>query len=115
MNHLFAYCTVSAIACVCVTPPSTAFTVSVALPTTAVDAAFSVRVLLPLPEAMLVGANVAVTPFGSPVTVSATADRNPFTGAAVTVTVPDAPRVTIAVALPTASVKLGTITVKLNA
>lgn len=66
---------------------------------------------------MLVGAKLAVTPAGSPLTESAIADLNPFTPAVVTVmgmgNAP--PRATVTVAPPSVSVKLGPITVRLSA
>jgi hypothetical protein len=63
-------------------------TVSVEVPAAAVEAAFNVIVLLPLPgDAIDVGANVAVTPFGSPLTVSASAAAKPFVPTVETCTV----------------------------
>lgn len=96
-------------------PPPAAVTVRVEEPRIAVDAAFSVSVLLPLPgEAMFVGAKLAVTPLGSPLTESVTAAVNPLTVAVVTVMGVDPPRATITFVPPAVSVKLGAITVRLS-
>lgn len=62
-------------ACVCVIPPPDAFKVTVALEVTAVEATLRVNVLLPLPgDAMLLGTNLAATPFGNPLTEKAMAE-----------------------------------------
>lgn len=77
--------------------------------------AASVSVLLPLPgAAMLVGAKLAVTPEGSPLTDSATDELNPFNAAVETVTRAEPPAVTVALVALGVSVKLGTATVRLN-
>ena len=96
-------------------PPPAAVTVSVDEPVSAVEAAFSVSVLLPLAgEAMLAGVKLAVTPFGSPLTVSVTAAANPLTVAVVAVMGIVPPRVTVTLVPPSVSVKLGAITVRLS-
>jgi hypothetical protein len=98
--------------CVCVSPPPVPFTVSVVAPPTALEAAFSVSVLLPLPgDAMLAGEKVAVTPFGSPLTDSAIAALNPFTAAVETVIELNPPAVPVALVALGVSVKLGASTV----
>ena len=90
-----------------VTPPPAAVTVMVEVPAAAVEAATSVKVLLPAPgEAMLVGAKVAVTPAGTPVTDRATAELNPFTRAVVKVMGIDPPGVRLALVALDDSVKL---------
>ena len=100
----------------CVTPPPDALTVSVEVFTPALDATFSVSVLLPPPgEAMLVGTKVAVTPLGAPLTDSATAALNPSTTAVVIVIGTEPPRATMTFAPPSAKVKSGPITVRLSA
>jgi len=82
------------------------------LPATAVEAAASVNLLLPVPgEGMPVGAKVAVTPFGSPLTLNATADLNPFKAAVVSVTAADLLAATVGVVLLGVSVKVGASTV----
>ena len=61
------------------TPPPVAEIVAFDVPVAAEDDAESVRVLpLVLPEGMLAGENVAVTPLGNPDTDSATAEVKPF-------------------------------------
>lgn len=104
--------TVKLIVCVLVTPPPVPFNVNVEAPPTTAAVAFSVSVLLPLPAAILAGAKLAVTPAGSPLTDKATADLNPATGAAETVTVVELPAVTVALVAPGVSVKPGAATVK---
>ena len=108
--------TVRLIVCVLVRPPPVPFTVRVDVLPTALDAAFSVRRLDPLPgDAMLAGAKVAVTPLGIPVADSAIADLNPFSAAVETVTVVEPPAATVAraavVAALTVKEKLGAATV----
>ena len=71
--------------------PLVPVTESVEFPDTALAAAERVRVLLPLPDAMLAGENFAVTPEGRPVAESATADLKPLTGEMVNVTVTEPP------------------------
>ena len=71
--------------------------------------------LLPFPDAMLVGEKAARTPCGAPLTDNATAELNPFNLAIVSVTDAEAPVVT---ATPTGfdvSVKVGAATVRVNA
>ena len=93
-------------------PPPVAVTVRVEVPVLAVDAAFKVSVLVPLPgEAMLVGANAAVTPLGRPLTDIVIADLNPFCRLVVAVTACEVPRGTVALASPSASVNVGPTTV----
>lgn len=76
-------------------------------------AAVSVNLLLPLPgEAMVASENAGVTPFGTPVTESATAELKPFTRAVEMLTVAVPPGATLAVA-GEVSVKLGVRTVRL--
>ena len=80
-----------------------------------VEAAFNVNLLLPLPgAAMPVGARLAVTPFGSPLSESATADLNPVSAAVDTVIGMLPPAVTFAFEAPSVRVKLGTTTVSVN-
>ena len=70
---------------------------------------------LPLPgDAVLAGAKLAVTPFGIPLTVNPTAAANPFAAAVVTVIGINPPRATTAFVPPSASVKLGPMTVRLS-
>jgi hypothetical protein len=88
------------------------FKVSVETPATALEAAFSVSPLLPLPgEAMLAGAKVGVTPFGNPVKDNAIADLNPFSAAAETAIDVPLPVATVALVALVVSVKLGVTTV----
>ena len=102
-------------ACVFVTPPPVAVTVTVKVPAAAVEAAARVRTLLPAPgEAMLAGANDAVTPLGRPLAESATAAPNPFTRVVVKVKGIDPPGVTLALVALDDSVKLGARTVRLE-
>ena len=78
-------------------------------------AAESVNVLVPEPgDAIVVGAKVAVTPLGVPVTDNAMPDLNPFSTRVVTVirTAPDAARLVL-VGL-TVSVKVGVKIVRLS-
>jgi len=75
----------------------------------------SVSVLEPLPgAAMLVGEKPAVTPFGRPLTDSATAESNPLTAAEVIVILADVPTATVALDALGVSVKPGVTTVKLR-
>jgi len=79
----------------------------VEVPAAAVEAAFSVNVLLPLPDAaMLVGAKLAVTPVGNPLIDKATAEVNPFTRAVVNVMGIEPPGATLALVALGVSVKL---------
>jgi len=107
------YCTATVSVAVFAAPPPLAVIVAVAVvPETAVDAAFSVNVLLPVPgDAMLAGANVAVTPFGRPLITSVTAAENPFTPDVETVSGIDPPRGTLTLVPATPSVKFGPTTV----
>lgn len=67
-----AYCTVKLNVCVFVTPPPVPVTVRVDVPAAALDDAFSVRVLLPLPDdAKLAGARLAGAKFAGKARVSA--------------------------------------------
>lgn len=100
-------------ACVLVTPPPTAETVSVAVTAVVVAVADSVKVLLPAPvAAMFAGAKLAVTPAGSPAMDMATVELNPLTRVVVNpiCAVPPGARLTLATV--DASVKLGVITVR---
>lgn len=108
--------TVKLTAAVFVTPPPLPVTVSAAVPTVALEAAVSVSVLLPLlGEVMLVGENAPVTPFGNPLTESATAEVNAPTTAVVSVKVFVLPAVTLPLLALAASVNEGRATVKLMA
>ena len=75
----------------------------------------NVKVLLPLPgAAMLVGAKVAVSPFGSPLTHNAMAELNPFRPVVVRVILVDPPAEMLALAALEDREKLGGgVTVKL--
>ena len=91
-----------------VMPPPTAEMVRVELPVEADEAAARVKVLEPLPgEAMLVGANVPVTPDGSPLTDNATAELNPFPPAVVIVIGVEEPAAKLALLALAESVRLG--------
>jgi hypothetical protein len=91
-------------------------TVRVKLPGAALDAAFSVSVVLPLPgAARLAGAKPAVTPLGIPLTDNVIGEANPLTAAIVTVRGIDPPRATTTPVPASVSVKLGPITVRLTA
>jgi hypothetical protein len=82
----------------------------------ALDAAISVSLLLPLPgDAMFVGANFAVSPFGRPLTASAIGDLNPFAALVLKENFVALPAVTVAFAEFAVSANVGTATVKLNA
>lgn len=97
-----------------VIPPPFPVTVRTDVPTTAVDAAFSVSLLLPL-LATLAGTKLAVTPLGNPLTDSVIAELKPLVAAVVTVIGIDPPRATVTFVVPSVRVKLGAITVRLNA
>ena len=98
-----------------VTPPPEAVTVSMTVAAAAVEPAARVKVLLPAPgEAMLVGAKVAVTRAGTPVTDRATAELKPFTRAVVNVMGIDLPGATLALVALNESVKVPEI-VRLSA
>jgi hypothetical protein len=113
--------TVKLMATVFVTPPPVPVTVSAALPTVAPEAAVSVSVLLPLPdevtpgEVMLLGENAAVTPFGNPLTESATVEVNAPTTPVVRAKVFVLPATTLPLLALAASVNEGSATVKLMA
>lgn len=95
------------------TPPPLAQTVSDETAADLVDAIAKVKLLLPLPgDEMLPGEKVAVTPAGSPVIESATAEVNPFIGVVVIVMCPDAPCGILRLMALTVSVKLGVRTVR---
>ena len=94
--------------CVLVTPPPEAVIVSLVTLLRVPAVTFSAKVLVPLPgEAILVGAKVPVTPFGSPVTLSATGDLNPPETAVVKVMVVEFPAVTDELDALSVSVKVG--------
>ena len=77
-------------------------------PVGAVGAAESVNVLLPLPGALiLAGANVPVTPDGSPLMEKATAELNPLAVVVVMVKGFELPAATVVLAAFAESVKLG--------
>lgn len=105
--------TVKLMACVLVSPPPVAVTVTVVLPAvTAPAAPVKVNMLLPLPgDAMLAGENAAVTPFGNPVTVRATAALKLLCPAVVKVRVAGVPAVSVLEVALGVSVKLGVVTV----
>lgn len=86
------------------------------MPADAVEPAAKVKVLLPLPgAAILAGVKVAVTPAGTPLMESATAELNPDPAVVVNVMGVDAPGVTVALVALAASVKLpGCETVRAN-
>jgi hypothetical protein len=72
-------------------------------------------VLLPGPgDAMLAGANFAVTPLGNPLTESAIGDLNPLIALVLRTMPVEEPDVSVALAESVVSVKLGTGTVKLS-
>jgi hypothetical protein len=100
--------TVRLMVLVFVTPPPVAVTVRVQVRAVVPEATASVKVLVPLPgDAMLVGAKLAVTPVGSPLTDKAIADWNPFPAVVVTVTGVEPPCPTLALEALVVSVKLG--------
>ena len=83
---------------------------------TALAAPVKVSVLLPLPgDAMLAGENTAVTPFGNPVIVRATAALKPLCPAVVNVRVAGVPAVSVLAAALGVSVNEGTATFRLIA
>jgi len=91
-----------------VMPPPTAEMVRVELPVEADEAAARVKVLEPLPgEAMLVGANVPVTPDGRPLTDNVTAELKPLAPVVVTVMGVEAPAATLGLLALAESVRLG--------
>jgi hypothetical protein len=99
--------TVRLSACVLVIPPPAADTVKVETPGAIVEPTDRVMVLCPLPgAAMLVGAKVAVTPLGSPITDSAMAELNPVPATVVRVMGIDPPRARLRVEALSDSVKL---------
>jgi len=108
------HCTVKVRAWVLLIPPPVPVTVRVDVPTAAVGDAFSVSVLLP-PPTTVAGAKLAVIPFGNPLTDSAIAELNPLLAAVITLIGIDPPRATITFVPPRVRVKLGTVTVRLNA
>lgn len=76
-----------------------------------VAAVATVSVLLPFPgAAILAGANIAVAPFGRPLTARVIADLNPFVALVFNVNVVDLPLVTVAFARFAASAKVGITT-----
>jgi hypothetical protein len=88
-------------------PPLVPWIVSVNVPPVTPLAAVSVNALLP-PGEMLVGANAAAIPFGSPVIDTLTADLNPLSATADTATLTKPPAVTAVLEGFAVSVKLGT-------
>ncbi len=79
---------------------------------TALAAPVKVSVLLPLPgDAMLAGENAAVTPFGNPLIVRATAALKPVCAAVVKVRVEGVPAVSVLDVAFGVSVKLGAVMV----
>jgi hypothetical protein len=91
-----------------------AVTVRVEVPAAAVEPAASVKVLRPLPgAAMLVGAKLAVTPLGAPLTDSVITELNPFAKAVVKVMGVEPPGATLALVTLGVKVKLGVNTVRL--
>lgn len=106
--------TVSAMLVVFVNPPPDPVAVSVYDPPIVPAAAVSVKVLLPLPgDAMDVGENFAVTPFGSPLIESAIADLNPPSAVVLTPTLVELPAVTLALVEVAVKVNVGTTRVRL--
>jgi hypothetical protein len=98
--------------CVLLTPVPAPFIVTVETPPTALDPAVSVMVLVPVPgDATLAGANVAVTPAGSPLADNAMAELNPLIVAVETVSVTGLPAATVALLALGINVKLGATTV----
>ena len=82
------------------------------MPAAVPEATDSVNLLFPLPGgAMLAGAKLAVTPWGSPLMDNATAELNPFNPAVVMVIDVELPGATLAVVALALSVKLGVTTV----
>lgn len=99
--------TVKLMATVFVTPPPVPVTVNTVVPAAVPEAAVSVIVLLPFPgDAMLAGENTAVTPFGNPVIVSATAAPKPLCPAVARVRLAADPAFTVLDVALGVSVKL---------
>ncbi len=89
--------------------------VKVEIPAPVPEATLKVSLLVPLPgEAMLVGAKLAVTPFGSPLTDNVTADLNPFTTAVDSVIAAEPPGATLAFVALGVSVKVDATTVSVS-
>ena len=84
------------------------------VPTAAPEAAETVKVLVPFPEVMLVGEKLPVTPAGSPLTDSATAELNPFKALTVRTNVVELPAFTLAPVGLGSMVKLTADTATLN-
>jgi len=78
-----------------VTPDPLARMVTVDVPDTAVDPAVSVRELVATPDASVAGANVAVTPVGSPSAASVTSPMKLPPRVTLTVASPGAPGVVV--------------------
>ena len=84
-----------------------AVTVRLEVPVAAVEAADTVNVLVPLPgAAMLVGARLAVTPAGAPLTDNAIAELNPVPFAVVNVIGTEPPGATLAALAPAVRVNV---------
>lgn len=96
-------------------PPLVPVTAKAEVPAVAVEPAFTVRVLVPFPDVTLAGEKVAVTPGGTPVTVNATAELNPFEGATVSTTDVELPTFTPTPVELGVSVKLGALTARVRA
>jgi len=97
-----------------VTPAALAVIVRFALPA-AVEAAVKVSVLLPVPDAMLAGEKLAVTPLGNVLTDNATAEVKPFCPELVNVTEVVRPGTTLALVALSVKVNVGggtTVSVK---
>jgi hypothetical protein len=95
-----------------ITPPPEPVTVSVKVPADAYEAAVRVNMLLPVPgDATLVGANLAVTPKGRPLTERPIAALNPLVAPVYTVTGIEPPLFKRTVTALSPNVKLGAITV----
>lgn len=100
--------TVSEIVAVCEMPPPVAFTVMVEVPTVAVLLALNVRVELPEPGAAIdAGLKAAVTPAGSPLAESETAELKPPETLVEIELVPDPLRATETLVGDALSVKSG--------
>ena len=94
----------------CETPPPLALIVMVEVPAAAVLPAVKVRVELPEPGAAIdVGLNAAVTPEGSPVAESDTAELKPPETVVEIVLVPDPLRATATLVGDALSVKFGAV------
>jgi hypothetical protein len=86
--------------------------VTVEVAPAALEAAFSVSTLLPVPgDAMPAGAKLALTPPGSPLADKLTADLNPLSAAVAIVMVVELPALTVALVAPGVRLKLGATTV----